>query len=241
VLRRAISPAVAPPSEGLACFANAVQAAPNSAAATPPPSALNQAHVSSALHVTAPKAAACHRRGLTGRSRGRATARRPGRAAHRPIMRRTAGPPCCRAPLNSALGHTGNTPRVARSGHAQRAAREFQAAPAHATARPTTGGRAERGEEPPRARGTSSPLSVSGFGAAHLQRPTCSGHKKVAAWRTPGFAACIRATRLLPERVWGQGHGQRHRPHFERRLRWVLIAIARVLLFSRCGLTCRST
>ena len=42
--------------------------------------------------------------GLTGRSRGRATARQPGRAAHRPIMRRTAGPPCCRAPLNSALG-----------------------------------------------------------------------------------------------------------------------------------------
>ncbi len=44
------------------------------------------------------------RRGLTGRSRGRATARQPARAPHRPIMRRTGGLPRCRAPLNSALG-----------------------------------------------------------------------------------------------------------------------------------------
>ena len=50
-----------------------------------------------------PRASAA-RRGLTGRSKGRATARQPARAAHRPIMRRTGGLPCCRAPLNSALG-----------------------------------------------------------------------------------------------------------------------------------------
>ena len=55
------------------------------------------------------KAAACQQRRLTGRSRGRATARQPARAAHRPIMRRTGGLPCCCAPLNSALGLTNQT------------------------------------------------------------------------------------------------------------------------------------
>lgn len=56
--------------------------------------------------------ASAARRGLTGRSRGRATARQPARAAHRPIMRRTGGLPCCRAPLNSALGSTERSDEV---------------------------------------------------------------------------------------------------------------------------------
>ena len=54
VLRRAVSSAIAPPSEGLTCLGNAVQAALNVAAATPPASALKQAYVASALHVIAP-------------------------------------------------------------------------------------------------------------------------------------------------------------------------------------------
>ena len=104
VLRRAASLTVAPPSEPLARLAFAVQAAPEVIALVPQTQSHLPAWVASARKAPAPQSAACRRRGLTGRSRGRATARQPGRAPHRPIMRRTAGPPCCCAPLNSALG-----------------------------------------------------------------------------------------------------------------------------------------
>jgi hypothetical protein len=90
---------------------SAVSKLPINAAATAERSCAGSRNTSSSKWSTRPFMCASlpansTRRRLTGLSRGCATARQPGRAPHRPIMRRTAGPPCCHgAPFDSALGN----------------------------------------------------------------------------------------------------------------------------------------
>jgi len=140
-------------------------------------------------------------------------------------MRRAARAPCLAAQVNSTLGHTGDTLRVARSGHAQRAMREPRTASVRVAARLVASRRAERGEK--RAVDSGLELRVphlaTGVNAAPLRRPACSGRHELPYRALPGLAAA-RAQQGCARGWYAPGRSSTHKTRFGRWLRRALEA-----------------